>query len=96
MYKGLIEMVECLDGCDPNVTLAIAGDVNNTFYNDVLLPMLQERPVKILGFLDRAQVSNVYADSFAGLVVLHPIENYLDALPVKMFEYMAAGLPVCV
>ena len=29
-----------------------------------------------------------------GLVVLHPTRNYLDALPVKMFEYMAAGLPV--
>ena len=30
----------------------------------------------------------------AGLVTLHPAINYLDALPVKMFEYMAAGLPV--
>jgi glycosyltransferase involved in cell wall biosynthesis len=30
----------------------------------------------------------------AGLVTLHPVVNYLDALPVKMFEYMAAGLPV--
>jgi glycosyltransferase involved in cell wall biosynthesis len=30
----------------------------------------------------------------AGLVTLHPVINYLDALPVKMFEYMAAGIPV--
>jgi glycosyltransferase involved in cell wall biosynthesis len=30
----------------------------------------------------------------AGLVTLHPTPAYLEAYPVKMFEYMAAGLPV--
>jgi glycosyltransferase involved in cell wall biosynthesis len=28
------------------------------------------------------------------LVILHPVINYLDALPVKMFEYMASSIPV--
>ena len=46
------------------------------------------------GWLDRQGVKTVLNESFAGLVTLHPIVNYLDALPVKMFEYMAAGLPV--
>ncbi|QKE28148.1 glycosyltransferase, family 1 [Arcobacter acticola] len=50
--------------------------------------------VNELGFLDRDGVSKVYCQSKAGLVTLRPIVNYLDALPVKMFEYMAAGLPV--
>ena len=26
--------------------------------------------------------------------MLHPIPNYVNSLPVKMFEYMAAGIPV--
>jgi glycosyltransferase involved in cell wall biosynthesis len=30
----------------------------------------------------------------AGLVVLKPLQSFQEALPVKMFEYMAAGLPV--
>ena len=46
------------------------------------------------GHLDRAAVSQVMARAVAGLVTLHPVVNYLDALPVKMFEYMAAGIPV--
>ena len=50
--------------------------------------------VNELGFLDRQGVKDVLARSKVGLVTLHPIINYLDALPVKMFEYMAAGIPV--
>jgi glycosyltransferase involved in cell wall biosynthesis len=50
--------------------------------------------VNALGFLDRNGVRNVLGQSVAGLVTLHPVINYLDALPVKMFEYMAAGIPV--
>jgi hypothetical protein len=28
------------------------------------------------------------------MVTLHATSNYLDSYPVKMFEYMSAGLPV--
>ena len=50
--------------------------------------------VNELGFLDRSGVRNVLSRSVAGLVTSHPIGNFLDGLPVKMFEYMAAGIPV--
>lgn len=50
--------------------------------------------VRALGQLDRVGVRGVLARARAGLVTLHPMRNYLDALPVKMFEYMAAGIPV--
>lgn len=46
------------------------------------------------GQLDRDDVGRVLARSVAGLVTLHPVANYLNASPVKMFEYMAAGIPV--
>lgn len=46
------------------------------------------------GHLDRAGVRATMRRALAGLVTLQPVANYLDALPVKMFEYMAAGLPV--
>lgn len=46
------------------------------------------------GFLDRAGVRDVMQRSVAGVVTFHPLPNHLDALPTKMFEYMASGIPV--
>ena len=50
--------------------------------------------VNELGFLDRGRINALLARSMAGLVTLHPVSNYIDSQPVKMFEYMAAGIPV--
>lgn len=50
--------------------------------------------VNELGFLDRGGVREVLGRSVAGLVTSHPIGNFLYGLPIKMFEYMAAGIPV--
>jgi len=52
------------------------------------------RQVEALGFLSREEVFRLMLRSRVGLVILHPLKNYLNALPVKMFEHMAAGLPV--
>jgi glycosyltransferase involved in cell wall biosynthesis len=50
--------------------------------------------VKELGYLNRKQVLESLSISKAGLVTLHPTPSYIEALPVKMFEYMSAGIPV--
>jgi glycosyltransferase involved in cell wall biosynthesis len=50
--------------------------------------------VDYLGWLDRPRLAQVMADVRAGLVVLHPDRCFIEAYPIKLFEYMAAGLPV--
>jgi glycosyltransferase involved in cell wall biosynthesis len=47
-----------------------------------------------LGWLSREEVRARLAQARVGLLVLHPEPNFLDSLPIKLFEYMAAGLPV--
>jgi glycosyltransferase involved in cell wall biosynthesis len=63
--------------------------VDATVKNHPAWPKVNE-----LGFLNRKQVNEFLARSKAGLLTLHPAINFIDALPVKMFEYMAAGIPV--
>jgi glycosyltransferase involved in cell wall biosynthesis len=47
-----------------------------------------------LGWLGRSEAVRQLSEARCGLVVLHPTQAYLLSYPVKMFEYMAAGLPV--
>jgi len=92
--RGVREMIRALEYIDSDVRLNIAGKFNERELQSQLSALAAWSRVDMLGFLDRVGVKKTYQQSFAGLVVLHPIPNYLDALPVKMFEYMCAGLPV--
>jgi glycosyltransferase involved in cell wall biosynthesis len=44
--------------------------------------------------LGRTEVVDLLKRSRAGLVTLHDLPVYQVSLPIKMFEYMAAGLPI--
>ncbi len=46
------------------------------------------------GQVDRPEIVQILAESAAGLVLFHPGPNHTDSQPNKLFEYMAAGLPV--
>lgn len=46
------------------------------------------------GWVDRHQLVSLLDQSRVGLVVVHPVPNYLENQPVKLFEYMLAGIPV--
>lgn len=50
--------------------------------------------VHYVGHLNRTQTIQLLYESKVGLVLLHPTRGYYDSLPVKLFEYMAAGLPI--
>lgn len=92
--RGIREIIRACELLHSSARLNMAG----RFTDPELEKEMKGRPgwgrVNPLGYLDRAGVRETLAHSMAGLVTLHPIVNYFDALPVKMFEYMAAGIPV--
>lgn len=79
---------------DKSVSLKIAGDFKPQSYEDVLAATEGWSRVSYLGWLKREDICALLVNGRAGLVILQPRRNYIDSLPVKMFEYMAAGLPV--
>lgn len=50
--------------------------------------------VKFEGWTSREEVAELLADGRAGLVVLKPVPHEMLTLPIKLFEYMAAAMPV--
>ena len=89
--RGAFEMVEAIGKL--GYKLLLAGNIAPGIENR-LRRLPGWRQVEALGFVDRAGVRATVARSLGGLVLLHPTINYIDALPIKMFEYMSAGIPV--
>jgi glycosyltransferase involved in cell wall biosynthesis len=94
--RGAREMVEAI-GLLPahsSPKLQLAGRFDPPELQKQLQALPGWQRVEVLGYLDRVQVAEVMFRAFAGVVTIHPEPNYLEALSVKLFEYMAAGLPV--
>lgn len=92
--RGIRELVQACALLHSGARLQLAGRFSEPALAAELAALPGWRRIDAHGHLDRAGVGALMAGSRAGLVTLHPSLNYLDALPVKMFEYMAAGIPV--
>lgn len=90
--RGVVEVVEASE--KTSFRFLLAGEYREAEIEGKLKSLPGWRNVDFLGFVGRDQVVEVYNKSKVGLVTLHPVVTFLDSLPVKMFEYMAAGIPV--
>lgn len=91
--RGIKEMIKAMENTN-KIRLNLVGSFSEKDVENEVKTYAGWKKVNELGFLDRDGVANVMSQSKAGLVTLYPIINYIDALPVKMFEYMVAGIPV--
>jgi glycosyltransferase involved in cell wall biosynthesis len=92
--RGVHEMVKAIGLTQTGVIFVLGGSFGQPDFEARVRAEAGWQRVDYRGWLDREGVKVALNESVAGLVTLHPIINYLDSLPVKMFEYMAVGLPV--
>lgn len=92
--RGICELINSLEHIKGDTRLALVGSFSEQHLYDEVKHYQGWSKVDELGWLGRSGVNNVLSQSIAGVVTLHKTINYKDALPVKMFEYMAAGIPV--
>ncbi len=92
--RGVLELVTAMNLTNSEVRLNMVGAFVERNIQDFVSLQPGWKKVNYLGVQDRQGVGVVLGRSVAGLVNLHPLINYLDALPIKMFEYMSAGIPV--
>lgn len=94
--RGLSEMVEAVRCVEPEqrTRLHLVGPFQSFELRRQVLRSIEGSPTEWLGVLPPEEVYEHLKRSHVGLVCLHPVPRFLEALPVKLFEYMAAGLPV--
>ncbi len=92
--RGVKELVRAMELTRTPVRLNLVGGFAEAQVEAEVMTYSGWGKVSALGIQDRQGVRQVLERSLAGVVTLHPIINYLDALPIKMFEYMSAGIPV--
>lgn len=92
--RGIVEMIQAIGQVQSPVNLGLAGRFGDPSLYRRVTEMSGWQRIEAKGFLNREGVRDLLSRSMAGLVTLHPLINYLDALPVKMFEYMSGGIPV--
>lgn len=92
--RGVREMVDAAARLRDRARLVLIG----TFDDPALEREVRALPgwsrVEHTGWLGRREVAEHLVAARIGLVVLHPESDFLESVPIKLFEYMSAGLPV--
>ena len=89
--RGILPLVDSL--ALSGLTLDLAGPYSGDSESKIKASRGFNQ-VNYHGILNRQQVSELLGQVKIGMVTLLPTPSYLESLPIKLFEYMLAGIPV--
>jgi glycosyltransferase involved in cell wall biosynthesis len=91
--REILQALALLPSANPT-QMMLAGPFSPEELRTELMRLPGWARVKYLRVLDRPSVANLLSRVRLGLLVLRPEPNFCNAMPIKLFEYMAAGIPV--
>jgi len=96
LSRGCLEMARAVASLPATipVELAMGGWFAPPSFEAEIRSAIPAERLALLGTLDRDGVQQLLSSSRVGLILDHPTPAYLRSFPVKMFEYMAAGVPI--
>jgi glycosyltransferase involved in cell wall biosynthesis len=92
--RGVTNLVKAMELLGDGFELVLVGRFVTPDYEAQVRAMPGFSRIQHQGLLAHGQVWDWYRRCDAGVVCLLPLPRYQVSLPVKLFEYMAAGLPV--
>ena len=94
--RGISEIVQAMEYLDSskNIKLVLYGRFSPDSYEKEVKKLKGFEKVEYRGWIEPEELWLKMSATTAGVVCLRPVERYIVGMPVKLFEYMAAGLPV--
>ncbi|MGH7232351.1 MAG: glycosyltransferase family 4 protein [Nitrospiraceae bacterium] len=94
--RGINEMVRAMSLIPSHVaaTLTLAGRYDPPELEQEVMRLPGWDRIEFRGWLSRDEITQLLGHARLGIVLLHPTPEYLESQPVKLYEYMAAGLPI--
>lgn len=93
LVRGISELMDAL-AVLPDVRLNLAGNFSNGELEGSIRAKEAWNRVEFYGYVGRTELLAIFNRSKIGMVTLLPTPNHMESLPIKMFEYMSAGIPV--
>jgi len=98
--RGVFQLLETIrigKNDMPEISLLLLGPVSNDLKREIINYLKKHNIYNNVYLVDRVpykEVSNYLSQCKIGMVLLLPIPKYKKNIPIKLFEYMAHGLPV--
>lgn len=93
VVRGIGELMDSL-ALLPDLRLNLAGNFSNAELEEEIRGKEVWSRVEFYGYVGRKELLDIFNRSKIGMVTLLPTPNHMESLPIKMFEYMSAGIPV--
>lgn len=90
--RGIYTLIDWIEGID--CTLVLAGRFSSPDFKGELEQLPGWSKVQYLGEVPRSRAIKELMSADVGVILFHPTKNNIHSSPNKLFEYMAAGLPV--
>ena len=94
VIKGVKDNVISMQYLPKEMEIDIVGRVSNDMQPYYF--KYNSKRINFHGKLPRSDLQSFFNNAFVGLCIFHPVPNYIEAQPIKLYEYMAAGIPVIV
>lgn len=94
--RGITQLIQAASLAEAR--LILAGNYESAEYRAQLEAMPEYAAVDYRGYVGREEIAKIYREAAVGMSTILNVGQYscLDNFPTKVYEYMAAGLPVVV
>lgn len=94
--RGIYEMIEAIEFASKHyrVKLRLLGKFVDTTTEARTRALQGFSQAELIGLVPYGDIPKYLSAADVGLILFHPLPNHVESRPNKLFEYMAAGLPV--